>query len=224
MRRFVPFFLFLTLTSCSSCVPTNTWKETTDSDAIEAESLLDSTVVVKVTGPAVGFGSGVILHNDNEHSLVLTAGHVCIKDATFTLETTKGQQFPAVIILEDPGNDLCVLLASDLMEPTADLAGELPPVGARITHAGAPTGSFGYHLGMVVDGRYAGLEQMGDNYYIAMSLPIAPGSSGGGVYYKGKLFGIVTMAAIPNANISWGIELDHIKATMIEAENRLSHL
>lgn len=172
-------------------------------------------------------------------SLVLTAYHVCHVPETFNpgfflpplnvieseIKTisSSGNVLPASVIFEDKKNDTCVLRVMGNAGRVAKIATELPPVGARIIHAGAPTGTYGKHLGVIIDGRYAGIENFSkagfDNDVVVLALPAEPGSSGGGVYYRGKLFATLNWSSGRGGNISWGVKLNNINIALTEARN-----
>lgn len=167
-------------------------------------------------------------------SLVLTAAHVChVEDAIelpfglpslpvvsseIRILNSAGTRMVARVVKKDMVHDVCVLAVSGRAGEVATIARKNPPVGAKIVHAGAPTGTYGRHLGVVIDGRYAGLESMDDGVLmVAMSVPAAGGSSGGGVYYRGELFAVLVLASSPNANITWAVELTHVTTILEEA-------
>lgn len=192
-----------------------------------------------------GSGSGTIVsvkfRGNKVESLVLTAHHVChipntvrvsvfpyplnVVGGDLSITNSAGDIMHAETIFEDETNDLCVLKVHGNAGKVAKIANNMPPVGARIIHAGAPTRTYGRHLGVVVDGRYAGIENIGKQSVVAMALPIEPGSSGGGMYYDGQLFATLNWSSGRGGNMSWGAKLEHIndilnKAHIVWATNR----
>lgn len=187
-----------------------------------------------------GSGSGTVMEtmvrNGKLESLILTAAHVCevpkvidltpiglpvlnVVDSSFATVNIKGVRLVADIVYENPINDLCVLRVKGVPGPKMQLADSLPPLGARIVHAGAPWGVFGNGTGVIMDGRYAGIKDINDYHYAIAGMPSTPGSSGGGVYYRGKLFAVLVAVERRLAHVTLCIELDHIKAVMIEAKS-----
>lgn len=185
-----------------------------------------------------GSGSGTVvakkIRDGKVESLVLTANHVChvpkyahmpslfpvplnVIGVELSTVNSSGDVMKASIIYEDESYDLCVIKVMGNVGNVASIASEMPPVGARITHAGAPTGTYGRHLGVVVDGRYAGIENINGNSVVAMALPIEPGSSGGGMYYNGSLFATLNWSSGRGGNMSWGASLEHVKDSLNKA-------
>lgn len=197
-------------------------------DILEDSYPPDGIVKVKSSG------SGVVLMIEDGQSLVVSADHVCDREETvkigpfelpvrwmeFNTVSTSGKRTPAWVITEDPEHDICAIRADGVVGTVSPIAHMMPPVGARVVHVGAPAGTFGKHLATIVDGRYSGLSVKRGVAYATHSFAVAPGSSGGAMFYKGSLYGLVTMCSVQNCNVAWGVELDHVRTTFIEARNK----
>jgi S1-C subfamily serine protease len=157
-------------------------------------------------------GSGVVVDVVRGSSVVLTAGHVCVSRKSFSVElapgvsvdapvlaenfsvwTTDGKVLEAEVAYLDVTNDVCSLVVAGIAGEVATL-GDDPPVGAVVTHVGSPSGISWVHESFVADGRYMGRRKVtndGELLYL-VSAPADHGSSGGGVFYRGRLFGLVS--------------------------------
>jgi S1-C subfamily serine protease len=204
----------------------------------------------KLDRGGTGSGVTLAVDVDANESLVATASHVCRIEAVTTLTRSSpfggqikfvlttvesglsvtnvlGQTFQATVVLDDPPTDLCFLRVSGVPGPAARLADRLPPRGARVVHTGAPKGLLGAGLAVTIDGRYAGIDTFDLDgprsevpWYLVFSTPIEPGSSGGPVFYRGRVVSVLTMASIPGGNVAFGVELGHIDALSREARLR----
>jgi S1-C subfamily serine protease len=191
-------------------------------------------------------GSGTVIAKRGKgkqaESLILTADHLCqvAKKETVEFPITKDikveapvlgmeivvysidmEKMEAEIVHEDTANDLCVMkVAGDAGDP-ATVASGPPPIGAFVQHLGAPKDNYSYHMAMVFDGRYCGTQPVSKENiwletYAAFS---AGGSSGGGIYYHGKLVGTLVRADPYFGHPVYGVPLPFVRAE-IEAGRR----
>ncbi len=198
--------------------------------------------IVDIGGSGTGVITDVADKGHGTETLVLTASHVChtFDTKTMTVETwmgpirieietisidltvenIQGVKEKAVVLHDDEKNDVCAMISEGNLGAVAELADELPPVGAKILHTGAPVGVWGPGYAGVVDGRYGGVADLGDleeGWHLNMGLSAAGGSSGGPVWYQGKVVGLLVMGHYPTGNITWAVELGHLQSAMIEA-------
>jgi len=182
-------------------------------------------------------GSGVIVdidkHKGKGESLIMTAAHVSnipevipefgedgqvkslflTKIAIITVETLDGRTCESESIYSDPEHDLGVIRSLCIAGNKAELADELPPLGAMVTTSGA---GLGYHprgTFVVTDGRYVGMED-GEDPGVVVTLPAVGGHSGSGIFYRGKVFSILTRRAIRFEHIVMGTELRYLKLAL----------
>ncbi len=192
-----------------------------------------------------GYGSGFVAQvrsNSDGHyeSMVVTASHVCHqeedkervemslfgpvkivpKTQSVKLEVMNahGNKFVAHLLWESQETDVCVLLVEGRPGHPAQLADSHAPAGARLVHTGAPQGLFGDEYGAVVDGRSMGMGSIGGPYrFMGMMLATKGGSSGGPVWYMGRVCGILTKGSRPDGNISHAVPPILVQAAIDEA-------
>lgn len=151
-------------------------------------------------------GSGVAYESTGgvfspTHTRILTANHVLEAPKVGDTQTEDGILFrvdAVFMTIKTDDNRTCelqplMLGVDDFRDvavgeaycevPLAHLAGRLPPVGGKLYVMGHP---LGVGNTMVTEGFYSGFM---DNYMVA-SAPIAPGNSGGPVFYNGQVVGL----------------------------------
>lgn len=210
---------------------------------LEAEGLLAQTVSVSEPMTIVGSGVVVESNLKSKKSIVLTAWHVCSKlpvgytaTSTFgTVKVVRDEQYVQAIdskrlnILKtlylDKNSDTCVIEVDGFLPGKARLANEMPPRGALVDVVGAPEGKWGYYLAALQSGRYFGLTEIDipfrDDQSVTKMKDFAyygfagtKGFSGSGVYYKGRLIGLMTARSPNYEHASFGPSLKHIKQAM----------
>jgi hypothetical protein len=185
-----------------------------------------------------GFVTDVQRKGSDVYSLVMTAEHVChipdqvqspfgsfeVTGKKLTVLTITGEKLFAKVLYADHDVDVCVISIVGLAGTPVRIAHELPPVGAIIHHAGAPVGTYGRHLGIVNDGRYAGLEDvtLGEEdgeknvqRFAVITNNGNGGSSGGGVYYKGRLFGVLVRST-SSGHPTWCVNLENVTIALMK--------
>jgi S1-C subfamily serine protease len=160
----------------------------------------------------VAQGTGVVVAVRGKESLIVTAAHVCKPQDTVHVQLTKevgvdapvlGEDFliwnmeldqmAAQALVIDELNDVCVMRVLGVPGDVVEVATQDPPIGARVTAVGSPHGFLNYHRAFVTDGRYVGAQQYKDHPHSdTVALPGTHGCSGGGVFYRGKLFGVMS--------------------------------
>lgn len=189
-------------------------------------------------------GSGVVLDVDKTkgkgESLIATAAHVSnipqgmptfddegnmtelfLPQASMTIvQTLEGKSCAAEAVYVDIPHDIGIVKAFCVAGKVAELAESLPPVGAAILVSGA---GLGYHpngVFLVEDGRYLGMSD-GKDPDLVMSVPVVGGHSGSGIFYRGKVVGILTKVFVRFHHGSFGTALDHVRVALEAArENR----
>lgn len=190
-------------------------------------------------------GSGTVIAKRGKgkkaESLLLTADHLCqvarkeTVDVKLNDEITltapvlgmeinvyniEMERMEAEIIYQEPENDLCVMKVAGDAGEVAVVAPDMAPLGAIVQHVGAPQDNFHYHMTFVSDGRYNGLQPVMKEQIVldTFSCPSAPGGSGGGIYYRGRLIGTLTRVAPPYGHISYGPPLTYVQAAVKEGK------
>lgn len=203
------------------------------SDDPEVQALIDSV-------PAVGAsGSGNVVARRGESTLVMTAGHVCrVKDDTLdtmvgpvavtgydlSIITADGKEMRARQVLLDEDHDLCFLDVVGVAGEVAEIGRSMPDRESRVEFAGAPIGFWGTGVVLEYAGRFAGL--MSDpkltdgNTMAVFAMVCAPGASGSGIFYDGKIVSIVDAVMVNFDNITLGVTVDHIVDDFLEAQNK----
>jgi Trypsin-like peptidase domain len=194
---------------------------TSDGDARLVQVLMGETVqmyrIVRAINEKgekadlVTLGTGVVLKNGGGKSLILTAGHVLATPPPVMVNPLGDNDVRLVLEYEDHVYDLmnndCALRVLNVSEhpdlalgqseciagAPVQLASRPPPVGASILTVGAPHGWHPDRAYDVVDGRYLGYDEDVEKDD-AFSIPTTHGFSGSGIFYKGQLVGIVSLA------------------------------
>lgn len=182
-------------------------------------------------------GSGVVIASHHGHSLVLTALHVCdqgpfldlsevskllpklpITSQTLKIVTVDGREYPASVYAEDKDHDTCLIDVVGNAGTVIPVAYDMPPLGATVLHIGAPAGIWGENLVWSSFGQYVGIkaadpesEEDRDPQMAWYSVAIAPGSSGGPVFYHGEVIGIMTKVLRRFDHGSFGPYVDSIR-------------
>jgi hypothetical protein len=161
-------------------------------------------------------GTGIVLDKKVDKtseggvkSLILTAGHVCrvpfqvedsssptqfviVKRSEMRVENLQGKLFKAEILFYSMQPDICAISVFGDAGQLVELADDVPPKGAIVQNVGSPNSFKGPDVFFMSDGRYLGEIGLMGAMKEAVSNPIWPGLSGSGLFYKGKVFGIVT--------------------------------
>jgi S1-C subfamily serine protease len=181
-------------------------------------------------------GSGVVVRNnfDKKESLILSVAHVTHPQKTtlevdesgfyffkidtieMTVERLDGEKCAAFPMAGNEKQDLSVIKSSCIAGQAAELADKLPPVGASVMISGAALGFHPKGIFVVTDGRYMGIEEESGEEII--TLPSAPGHSGSGIFYKGKVIGLLSKRTVHYEHISICVSLENAKTLLALAE------
>jgi len=187
---------------------------------------------IKIGETARYIGSGFVIKNTNNGSLVITAAHVCASEptalyTTFKLVDIDGKKYKAVALERDNANDICMLFAKNLRRPPVKIAAYKPLPGSRIYNIGAPVGIFDYQMVPIIDGFHNGeaTNKWGLNRVSVYTLPAAPGSSGSMVLNdKFELVGLIHSLLIRFPVISLGPTYESLMDFIEDNNGRYSHL
>lgn len=255
MKRYLFFFLTLTLSACTSCAHPGSFPWVDDGDRVARENQLlmrhtvavhtdflymtvDQTTKKPELKVWTGGGTGVVIENDlkRSESLVVTAGHVCtaahktvltdavggifpVIDIDLTVESVEGVRTLFRIVFEDEKSDLCFLTSKGIVGIPAPLATDVPPIGAQVKYAGAPLLEFGKWYCPLFDGYFSGAYYFQDiGVSFVVTIPAAGGASGSGVYYRGRLFGIISKVHRGFPNLTYLVHAGHLAEDLPKAE------
>ncbi len=175
----------------------------------------DSTFRVELSllGDYQGSGTAWIVADSSDHSLLLTAGHVCSSaPLDYTLVSYSGHKESAFVVRKSDTSDLCLLSSKHLGAPL-NLAAQLPSYDEPVMAVGAPQGVYGCYGGSSLDecgmapitrGWYAG-----GNLY---SLPMTSGNSGSAIFTSGGVVAVLVEGYRPFDSLSFGEPLSHLRA------------
>lgn len=160
--------------------------------------------------------SHVLEHVDPGESITqLSNGDVVVKRVTISAlaYSVYGASCPfKVLALGDHADgDVAVGEASCDLGPAANLGVE-PLSGFKVISVSHPLGE---PLPIVTDGYVSGTE----NNFLVTSTPIAPGSSGGGLFYDGKLVGVL-VRVLEFDHVARSVRLETIKKRISEASEK----
>lgn len=195
-----------------------------------------------------GSGVIVSNNKKNNTSVILTAWHVCdrfpvgfkVEGLFDTIEVVEEDQVVIAsnmqdvkitkVLYKDKKTDTCVVEANHAFDHDADLADKMPPRGAMAQVVGAPLGEWGKFLVSMSDGRYLGSTTIQVLAGITDTIPThmpdfayysfagAPGYSGSGVYYDGKLVGLMTAGSDGYEHASYGPSVDALEWALQQAK------
>jgi len=158
--------------------------------------------LVQVRNDRYGAGAGTIWH---PQGLIITNAHV-VEHGSPQVVVPDGPTLPAKVMAVDKSRDLAALTVDAVGLPTIDLGDSrnLRP-GQWVMAIGHPWGVRGAATAGVIIG--TGLEQprspLETREWIAVSLPLRPGNSGGPLIdVYGRLLGINTMMTGPDVGMS----------------------
>jgi serine protease Do len=158
--------------------------------------------LVQVRNGRSAAGAGTIWHPEG---LVLTNAHV-VRLRTIHVILPDGRTVPARVLAHDRALDLAALGVEATGLPTIDLGDSRTlHAGDWVLALGHPWGITGSVTAGVIAGLGAGLPEMplSDHEWIAVSLHLRPGYSGGPlVDSRGRLLGINTIMAGPDVGLA----------------------
>jgi S1-C subfamily serine protease len=169
-------------------------------------------------------GSGLLVQSDAGPS-ILTAEHVCIREAPTVLEHAGVKiaienvvqiqvispirgKFNAYVIRTDKKLDLCLLKPSKVFTNPIKIAEVKPKLGDKVYAIAAPFGISDRGLALIFDGYYSG-QNGGSTFY---TIPTKPGSSGSAVLNEQyEVIGIIYAAFRRIEHIGIGTGLQDVR-------------
>jgi hypothetical protein len=167
------------------------------------ERLSPSTWGVKTfddTGRQIASGSAVVIRAGT----LITNCHVLVRARKVSV-TRENVAYGASLEHADPERDLCQLKVANFTAPAVTMApSETPKIGSRVYAIGNPRG-----LEMTIsDGLLSGVRRTDNGEFVALQItvPISPGSSGGGLFdAQGRLIGITTFYRADGQNLNFAV-------------------
>ncbi|SDN85228.1 S1C family serine protease [Polaromonas sp. JS666] len=167
------------------------------------ERLSPSIWVVKTfddAGRPIASGSAVVIRAGS----LITNCHVLAKARKVSV-TRDNVAYGASLEHADTARDLCQLKVANFNAPPVTIASTgTPKIGARVYAIGNPRG-----LEMTIsDGLLSGIRRADNDEFVALQItvPISPGSSGGGLFdAQGRLIGITTFILRDAQNLNFAV-------------------
>lgn len=183
-------------------------------------------------------GSAIVIDSNYSESWAISAGHVCYPELdshginldnwTMIAVDINGDVRPMQIVALDMLNDVCVFKIPIGPMAFVPLAEKQSSIGERAFLGAYPGGMYEPGFVPLFEGFYSGEMTANENKWSSFTIPVAPGSSGGGIVNtKGEIVGIVSMAIAEFENITLAVKLENILALVDVAKknpNRLTIL
>jgi len=167
-------------------------------------------------------GSAIVIESNIYGSWAISAGHVCypeldhhglnLQDWVMIAMDVHGDIRPMEIVALDMSNDVCVFKIPFGPIPTVPVAKSQAKMGDRVFLGAFPLGIYEPGFVPIFEGFYSGELTVEDRKWSGFTIPVAPGSSGGGIVNtNGELVGIVSMAINSFENITLAVQLENIQ-------------
>ena len=152
----------------------------------------------------VSMASGFVVQTGDNHNVVLTAAHFCVRSMeekemsfhdSFHVATIDERQSVGTIIAVDRSIDVCLLRIDNLGVHAVKFAANPPSITDEVINIGAPAGLVDKNMVMIYEGRYMGIKRdcATDNVCAIYNIPAYPGSSGSFILNDdGELVGMVS--------------------------------
>lgn len=156
-------------------------------------------------------------------------GKVEVKMTTLSVSITvisnTGEKYDATVLEDDERNDVCVMDVGGTLGLDVGVTAETTPsAGAALIHTGAPAALWGVGTGAFVRGTSMGILELwpttdedGSGTFLGMMLSTNGGSSGGPVWYRGEVVGVLVRGSYPDGNITFSTAAEYIQAALTKA-------
>lgn len=158
------------------------------------------------------------LERDPDGSDILTNFHVVCWARRILITTKNGQRLPASVVYCDAERDLAILRVAGKLAPAELSASTTIGVGQKVYAIGAPRGlSWSLSDGIVSAIRKTDSGQV----LVQTTVPISPGSSGGGLFDEtGALVGLTSSQVTEAQNLNFAIRFDQELAKEMQEARR----
>ena len=168
-------------------------------------------------GKRVAFGSAVVIGPGR----LVTNCHVLSKARTMAV-THENVSYGATLEAPDTERDLCILKVKNFTAPAVPVASvDDARVGSRVYAIGSPRGL----EQTISDGLLSGVRKSSDGTFTALqvTVPISPGSSGGGLFdAHGRLLGITSFQLRESQNLNFAVPATWIAEVPARAKAALA--
>ena len=177
-------------------------------------------------------GSAIMIESNKKESWGITAAHVCYPEVMdpwvlridswmMIAVDIKGDVRPIQVLALDPKTDVCIFKMPYASEGIVPLADKMPLIGERVYLGAFPLGVYAPGHVPFFEGFYAGILEGKDSF----TIPVAPGSSGGGIVnQRGELIGIVSMAIEGFENLTLTANIENIQNLLDVAQKNPDRL
>lgn len=171
--------------------------------------------VFDAQGKRSGSGSAVVIGPGS----LITNCHVVAKAKGFAV-ARENVSYGATLEHADPERDLCLLKVRNFTAPAVTIGNvDDLKIGSRVYAIGSPRGL----EQTISDGLLSGVRKSGDGSFTALqvTVPISPGSSGGGLFdARGRLIGITTFMLKESQNLNFAMPAHWIAEVPQRAQQR----
>jgi serine protease Do len=210
-RAFVIIAAFSVVLGCYASESTESSKIVPDAVTSSLRAAVVEVSVARSTPNRVATGAGFFVSRDGR---VLTDWHV-IRDAVDITVQTRGKTFPALVLAQDPEDDLAILRIVGDDFPALQLADtDRPLPGLRIAMIGV--GEFPCQ-----EGHTGVIRQLVGRSMLQISIPLRPGYSGSPlVDGQGRVVGIVNgqyIGATPAQDENYAVPVAPIRRLLAQS-------
>lgn len=177
----------------------------------------DSFVKVHVEMPMGGAsGSGAIIGHSNNHSLILTAAHVCHDESKFSIIDIDNKKHEAYVVRKGKVevNDVCLLAThKKLNRPIIPVSLFAPLDGDPAYNLAAPYGIHDKDMVLMFHGHFSGKIKIGEDFgkLDVYTIPSAGGSSGSPIMNSDwEIVGVLSMGYRSFENIALSVPHEEI--------------
>ena len=196
--------------------------------SVESELFSGNESVGGMTSSASGI---VVMTNDQVHTYILTAGHVCdpayetkgvypinmSANSDVSVYDYFGNLHETEVLGVDYNHDLCLLRSPDIWTPGVTLSKYQSKIGEKVYAISAPHSIFSPGNALLFDGYFTGFDPGNNAFY---TIPTKPGSSGAGVLNdSGELIGIIHSAPGSFENLAIASSIKNVKYFLFEYVN-----
>jgi len=161
---------------------------------VTEESLERSVHITSCSPYGISMGSGVLV----DDGYILTAAHVVEDSNSFIIEYFDGTTENAEWTYAEPSLDLALIRVKRTMPGKLGVMKKTPRIGSRVFMVGCPYGILKHAVTEgIISKHWESVPEVWDNRLFITDAETAPGNSGGGVYYRGDLVGIL-VGGVPN--------------------------
>lgn len=168
---------------------------------VDATPIFEQGYISVPIVPVAKSGTAFVVATMDDHSLLMTAGHVCeqlgakfdgidgttVIGLSYIFESVSGEIYSAVdVLVDDDNTDVCVLLADDKIGPSLALANSDPKNGTEAMYIGAPGGFWVEGFVPIFQGLFGGTIKSDGVYKSLVTVWGEGGASGSPLFIPGR--------------------------------------